>query len=86
MIATGLTKKVPELEIPIYFFGGIYDYTCSYTLAKDYLEKLTVNCAFFEEEKHMSQKKFSTRMSGTTQRRLKIRYLFWGKPLLGILR
>jgi hypothetical protein len=57
MIATGLTKKVPELEIPIYFFGGIYDYACSYTLAKDYLEKLTVNCAFFEEEKHMSQKK-----------------------------
>jgi len=40
MIATDLTIKVPELEIPAYFFGGIYDYTCSYTLAKDYLEKL----------------------------------------------
>jgi len=40
MIATDMTIKVPELEIPIYFFGGIYDYTCSYTLAKDYLEKL----------------------------------------------
>jgi pimeloyl-ACP methyl ester carboxylesterase len=40
MIATDLTIKVPELEIPVYFFGGIYDYTCSYTLAKDYLEKL----------------------------------------------
>ena len=40
MIATDLTKKVPELEIPVYFFGGIYDYTCSYTLAKDYFEKL----------------------------------------------
>ena len=40
MIATDLTIKVPELEIPVYFFSGIYDYTCSYTLAKDYLEKL----------------------------------------------
>jgi pimeloyl-ACP methyl ester carboxylesterase len=40
MIATDLTIKVPELEIPVYFFGGIYDYTCSYTLAKNYLEKL----------------------------------------------
>ena len=40
MIATDLTIKVPGLEIPVYFFEGIYDYTCSYTLAKDYLEKL----------------------------------------------
>ena len=40
MTATDLTIKVPELEIPVYFFGGVYDYTCSYTLAKDYLEKL----------------------------------------------
>jgi pimeloyl-ACP methyl ester carboxylesterase len=40
MIATDLTIKVPELEIPVYFFGGIYDYTCSYTLAKEYLDKL----------------------------------------------
>jgi pimeloyl-ACP methyl ester carboxylesterase len=37
---TDLTQKVPNLEIPVYFFSGIYDYTCSYTLAKDYLEKL----------------------------------------------
>jgi pimeloyl-ACP methyl ester carboxylesterase len=40
MIATDLTINVPELEIPTYFFEGIYDYTCSYTLAKEYLEKL----------------------------------------------
>jgi pimeloyl-ACP methyl ester carboxylesterase len=40
MIATDLTVKVPELEIPVYLFSGIYDYTCSYTLARDYLEKL----------------------------------------------
>jgi len=40
MIATDLTAKVPKLDIPVYFFHGIYDYTCSYTLAKDYFEKL----------------------------------------------
>jgi pimeloyl-ACP methyl ester carboxylesterase len=40
MIATDLTIEVPELEIPVYFFGGIYDYTCSYTLARDYFDKL----------------------------------------------
>jgi pimeloyl-ACP methyl ester carboxylesterase len=31
---------VPELNIPVYFFHGIYDYTVSYILAKDYFEKL----------------------------------------------
>ena len=40
MIATDLSKRVHELKIPVYFFGGIYDYTCSYILAKDYLLKL----------------------------------------------
>ena len=40
MVATDLSQKVTDLEIPVYFFEGIYDYTCSYTLAKDYLEKL----------------------------------------------
>jgi len=40
MIATDLTIKAPELEIPVYFFEGIYDYTCSYTLAKEYFDQL----------------------------------------------
>ncbi len=40
IVATDLTVKVPELEIPVYFISGINDYTCSYTLAKDYFEKL----------------------------------------------
>lgn len=39
-LATDLSKQVPELQIPVYFFHGSYDYTCSYTLAKDYLEQL----------------------------------------------
>ena len=37
---TDLSKQVPELKIPVYFFEGIYDYTCSYTEAKSYFEKL----------------------------------------------
>jgi pimeloyl-ACP methyl ester carboxylesterase len=40
MLSTDLAKKVPEIAIPVYFFHGIYDYTVSYTLAKDYLKRL----------------------------------------------
>ena len=40
MVATDLTKKVQKLEIPVYFIHGIYDYTTSYVLAKDYFEEL----------------------------------------------
>ncbi len=31
MMATDLSIQVPELKIPVYFFEGIYDYTCSYS-------------------------------------------------------
>lgn len=41
MQSTDLTQQVTELEIPVYFFHGLYDYTCAYPLAKDYFEKLT---------------------------------------------
>jgi len=40
MQATDLTHQVTELDIPVYFFHGKYDYTCAYPLAKDYFEKL----------------------------------------------
>lgn len=40
MIATDLTQQIPELDLPVYFFHGIYDYTCSYTLAKSYFESI----------------------------------------------
>jgi pimeloyl-ACP methyl ester carboxylesterase len=40
MLATDLSKQVPELDLPVYFFEGIYDYTCSYTEAKAYFEQL----------------------------------------------
>ena len=40
MISTDLSEQVVELDLPVYFFEGIYDYTCSYTEAKSYFEKL----------------------------------------------
>ncbi len=40
MLLTNLICKIPKLDIPVYFFGGVYDYTVSYVLAKEYYEKL----------------------------------------------
>jgi pimeloyl-ACP methyl ester carboxylesterase len=40
MIVTDLSKQVNEIKIPVYFFGGTYDYTVSTNLAKDYFEKI----------------------------------------------
>jgi pimeloyl-ACP methyl ester carboxylesterase len=37
---TDLSEKVPKLDLPVYFFEGIYDYTCSYTEAKAYFDHL----------------------------------------------
>ena len=39
-ITTDLSQAVPALNIPVYFLEGIHDYTCSYTEAKAYFEKL----------------------------------------------
>lgn len=40
MITTDLSLQVTEFRIPVYFFSGVYDYTCNYSLAKDYFEKI----------------------------------------------
>jgi len=40
MLATDLSEQVTKLAVPVYFFHGIYDYTCNYSLAKSYFEKL----------------------------------------------
>jgi pimeloyl-ACP methyl ester carboxylesterase len=67
ILATDLSKQVPELKIPVYFFEGIYDYTCSYTEAKAYFEKLkapikgfytfekSAHSPLFEEPEKMQQ-------------------------------
>jgi pimeloyl-ACP methyl ester carboxylesterase len=55
MVTTDLSEKVPELVIPVYFLEGVYDYTCSYTVAKDYFEKLKAPVKgfyTFEESAH----------------------------------
>ena len=67
MLTTNLTQKVPELNIPVYFIEGIYDYTCSYTLAKEYFDKVqapvkgfytfreSAHSPLFEEPEKMQQ-------------------------------
>ena len=40
MLATDITAVVPELQIPIYFLHGIYDYTVAYPLTKAYFAQL----------------------------------------------
>jgi pimeloyl-ACP methyl ester carboxylesterase len=67
LVVTDLTRKVQKLEIPVYLFHGIYDYTTSYTLAKDYFEKLeapkkrfytfeqSAHSPLFEEPERMQQ-------------------------------
>jgi pimeloyl-ACP methyl ester carboxylesterase len=40
MLATDLSTQVPALELPVYFMHGLFDYTCSYTLAKTYFQRL----------------------------------------------
>ena len=40
MTTTDLSKEVTELDLPVYFFHGIHDYTVNYTLAKDYFEQI----------------------------------------------
>jgi len=39
-IATDLSQELLELDLPIYFFHGAFDYTVNYALAKEYFEKL----------------------------------------------
>lgn len=40
MLSTDLAEQVPSLEVPAYFLHGAFDRTCSYDLARDYLERL----------------------------------------------
>jgi pimeloyl-ACP methyl ester carboxylesterase len=40
MIRTNLIETKNDFKVPIYFFHGLYDYTCSYELAKKYFHKI----------------------------------------------
>lgn len=39
-LRTDLSEKLPEIGVPVYFLHGVYDYTCTYSQAKAYFEKL----------------------------------------------
>jgi pimeloyl-ACP methyl ester carboxylesterase len=41
MVKTDLAQEVTRLGIPVYFFHGIHDYTCSYPLARSYFDEIT---------------------------------------------
>ena len=36
---TDLSNKITRLDIPVYFFSGIYDYTVDYSMSEAYLKK-----------------------------------------------
>ncbi|HKI77778.1 MAG TPA: alpha/beta hydrolase [Ignavibacteriaceae bacterium] len=40
MIRTNLMDTKVDFKIPVYFFHGVHDYTCSYELAKEYFVKI----------------------------------------------
>jgi pimeloyl-ACP methyl ester carboxylesterase len=40
ILSTDLSATITELKIPVYFFEGVYDYTCSYEEAKSFFNKL----------------------------------------------
>ena len=37
---TDLSQQVIKFDLPIYFLEGVYDYTCNYSLAEDYFDKI----------------------------------------------
>ena len=76
-LSTDLTTKVTRLEIPVYFFHGVYDYTVSYALAKAYFEQLdapwkgfytftqSAHSPLFEEPKRMREIMQTDVLAGT---------------------
>lgn len=40
ILVTDLASKLNKLDVPVYFFHGIYDYTVSYKLARKYFDQL----------------------------------------------
>jgi pimeloyl-ACP methyl ester carboxylesterase len=40
MLSTDVAQQAPSLDVPTYFLHGLFDYTCSYELARDYFQRL----------------------------------------------
>ena len=49
LIRIDLRKRIPRLEIPVYFLEGAYDYTCATELARDYFRDLDAPIKGFYE-------------------------------------
>ncbi|MGD8403637.1 MAG: alpha/beta hydrolase [Anaerolineales bacterium] len=77
MQITDLSQQVTELEIPVYFLHGAYDYTCAYPLAKEYFEKIeapvkgfytfknSAHSPMFEEPEKTQKILFEDMLAGT---------------------
>ncbi len=55
ILATDLSQQLPELDLPVYFLHGIYDYTCSYAEAKSYFERLKAPLKGFYTFEHSAE-------------------------------
>jgi len=78
MQVTDLTQQVTELEVPVYFLHGKYDYTCAYPLAKEYFGKInapvkgfytfenSAHSPMFEEPEKMRQILLEDVLAGRT--------------------
>jgi pimeloyl-ACP methyl ester carboxylesterase len=67
MTRTNLIETKNIFKIPVYFFHGIYDYTCSYELAKKYFDRInapikgfytfdqSAHSPLFEEQEKMNR-------------------------------
>jgi pimeloyl-ACP methyl ester carboxylesterase len=39
-ITTDLTKQIHKLDLPVYFFTGLYDYTANNALAREFFDQI----------------------------------------------
>jgi pimeloyl-ACP methyl ester carboxylesterase len=56
MLTPNLITKIPKLEIPVYFFGSIYEYTVSIILQKEYVKKLQATVKVFYTFDHSTHR------------------------------
>ena len=52
MLSTDLAEQVPSLDVPTYFLHGVFDRTCSYDLARSYLQRLRAPVKGFYSFEH----------------------------------
>ena len=58
VMVTDLSHQVTKLDIPVYFFSGIYDYTVNHHLAKEYFDKIEAPMKGFYTFEHSAHSPF----------------------------